>query len=182
MPTPDATKPTGVQSSGGVPTNRDFQGTISDGSTKVFATFVFKRMVPNNDMPWGNHGSAVAGVAVAKANDPSPVMGESHGLVGSAPNVRMMCIAARNAHIDHEVADQYSWMAGFYPLSQIEGFPRPVAARRRHHHMQPGLQSGRTAFRLGEGSARPSGGAARSRWRASGPPRARRPLGRPWRR
>jgi hypothetical protein len=114
---------TGVQSIGGVPTNDDFSGTVSNGSAKVLATFDFDNMVANNDNPNGNHGSGVAGVAVALANNPSPVPGESYGLVGSAPNVQIMTIVGRYPYIDIEVGDQYIWMAGFDPQSPLVGFP-----------------------------------------------------------
>jgi hypothetical protein len=114
---------TGVQSAGGVPTNDDFSGTLSNGSPKVLATFDFDNMVANNDTPNGNHGSGVAGVAVALANNPSPIAGESYGVVGSAPNVQIMTLVGRFPYIDIEVGDQYIWMAGFDPQSPMAGFP-----------------------------------------------------------
>jgi hypothetical protein len=104
----------GTQTAGGVPTNPDFQGTVSDGSPKVVATYDFVNLVANNDAPWDNHGSGVAGVSVAKANNPSPLPGESHGLCGSAPNVRTMLITG-TASTDVYIGDQYLWMAGFDP-------------------------------------------------------------------
>jgi hypothetical protein len=119
----------GVQSTAGVPRNGDFSGTVSNGSAKVFATFDFDNMVANNDNPWDNHGSGVAGVSVALANNPSPVAGESYGLVGSAPNVRIMTVTGRLPYIDIEVADQYIWMAGFDPQSPLAGFPAAPPAR-----------------------------------------------------
>lgn len=119
----------GVQSTAGVPRNADFAGTLSDGSTKVEATFDFDNMVANNDAPWDDHGSGVAGVSTALANNPSPVAGESYGLVGSAPNVRIMTVAGRTPYIDIEVADQYVWMAGFDPQSPLPGFPAAPPTR-----------------------------------------------------
>ncbi len=113
----------GVQSMAAVPRNDDFSGTVSDGSAKVIATFDFDNMVANNDNPWSDHGSGVAGVAVALANNPSPIAGVAHGLVGSAPNVRIMTMVGRSPYIDIEVADQYVWMAGFNPQSPLVGFP-----------------------------------------------------------
>lgn len=117
----------GVQQMGGVPTNDDFTGTLSDGSPKVFASFDFDNMVANNNSPWDDHGSGVAGVSVALANNPSPVAGEGYGVVGSAPNVAMMCVAGRTPYIDIEVSDQYIWMAGFDPNSPLAGFPAPLS-------------------------------------------------------
>ncbi|WP_247234271.1 S8 family serine peptidase [Telluribacter sp. SYSU D00476] len=116
---------TGVQSAGGVPTNADFQGNISNGAPKVFAAFDFLNMVPNNDNPWGAHGSGVAGVSVALANNPAPIAGPAYGLVGSAPNVQIMTIAGM-ATTDVFIGDQYIWMAGFNPQSTMPGFPAPL--------------------------------------------------------
>lgn len=116
----------GVQSAGGTPTNADFQGILSNGSPKVFAAFDFVNMVANNDAPWDNHGSGVAGVSVAMANNPAPVAGPAFGLVGSAPNVQIMTIVGI-ASTDIYVGDQYIWMAGFDPQSTVAGFPAPLA-------------------------------------------------------
>lgn len=114
----------GVQSAGGTTTNADFQGNLSNGAPKVLAAFDFVNMVANNDAPWDNHGSGVAGVSVALANNPAPAAGPAYGLVGSAPNVQIMTIAG-TASTDVFVADQYIWMAGFDPQSTVTGFPAP---------------------------------------------------------
>ncbi|MBK9102941.1 MAG: hypothetical protein IPM90_16055 [Austwickia sp.] len=60
---------TGVQQSGGIPTNADFAGTLSNGAPKNFGSFDFQNMVANNDTPNNGHGSGVAGVATALANN-----------------------------------------------------------------------------------------------------------------
>ncbi|MBI3281209.1 MAG: S8 family serine peptidase [Acidobacteria bacterium] len=119
----------GVQSSGGAPTNDDFDGTLSNGAAKVLAAFDFDNMVANNDNPWSNHGSGVAGVSVALANNPAPVMGQTYGVVGSAPNVQIMTLVGRTPYVDIEVADQYIWMAGFDPQSPLAGFPAATPPR-----------------------------------------------------
>jgi Subtilase family len=116
----------GVQSAGGMPTNADFQGNLSNGTPKVLNVFDFVNMVANNDAPWSDHGSGVAGVSVALANNPAPVAGPTYGVVGSAPNVQIMTIAG-TASTDVFVADQYIWMAGFDPQSTVVGFPAPLA-------------------------------------------------------
>lgn len=113
----------GTQSAGGIPTNDDFAGTVSNGQPKVLASFDFDNMVANNNAPWDDHGSGVAGVAVARANNAAPVAGQTYGLVGSAPNVQIMTCAGRLPYVDIEVADQYIWMAGFNPQSPLAGFP-----------------------------------------------------------
>ena len=117
----------GVQQVGGVPTNGDFQGNVSNGQPKVFTSYDFDAMVANNNNPWADHGSGVAGVATAVANNPAPSAGEGFGVTGSAPNVQMLCVVGRTPYIDIEVADQYVWMAGFNPNSPIAGFPAPPA-------------------------------------------------------
>ncbi len=119
----------GVQSAGGIPTNMDFSGTVSSGTNKVITSFDFDNMVANNDNPWSDHGSGVAGVSVALANNPAPVAGLAYGLCGSAPNVRIMTITGRTPYVDIEVADQYIWMAGFDPQSPLAGFPTMPPAR-----------------------------------------------------
>ncbi|GAA1959541.1 S8 family serine peptidase [Microbacterium deminutum] len=116
----------GVQQSGGVPTNADFTGTLTNGQPKVFASFDFDTMVANNNSPWSNHGSGVAGVSTAMANNPAP-SGGGFGIAGAAPNVQMLSIVGRTPYVDIEVSDQYIWMAGFNPQSPIAGFPAPLS-------------------------------------------------------
>ncbi|MBG6054309.1 hypothetical protein IWX81_000699 [Salinibacterium sp. CAN_S4] len=116
----------GVQESGGVPTNADFTGSLTNGQPKVFASFDFENMVANNNTPWSNHGSGVAGVSVARANNVAP-SGGGFGVAGAAPNVQMMSIVGRTPHVDLEVSDQYVWMAGFDPASPLTGFPAPLS-------------------------------------------------------
>jgi hypothetical protein len=119
----------GVQSAAGAPTNGDFQGNLSNGQPKVLTAFDFDTMVANNDSPWDTHGSGVAGVSVAMANNAAPVAGPSYGLVGSAPNVQIMTLIGREPTIDIEVGDQYVWMAGFDPHSSLAGFPAAPPSR-----------------------------------------------------
>jgi subtilisin family serine protease len=116
----------GVQEAGGFPTNDDFAGTLTNGQPKVFASFDFDTMVANNNNPWSNHGSGVAGVSVARANNVSPT-GGGYGVAGAAPNVQMMSIVGRTPYVDIEVSDQYIWMAGFNPQSPLAGFPAPLS-------------------------------------------------------
>lgn len=116
----------GVQETGGTPTNADFTGTLTNGQPKVFASFDFENMVANNNNPWGDHGSGVAGVSVARANNPAPG-GGGFGLAGAAPNVQMMSVVGRFPYVDIEVSDQYIWMAGFNPQSPLAGFPAPLS-------------------------------------------------------
>jgi subtilisin family serine protease len=117
----------GTQTASGTPTNADFNGTLSNAQPKVLQSFDFENMVANNDTPWNPHGSGVAGVSVAMANNPNAF--NAQGVVGSAPNVQVMLCAGRVPYVDIEVADQYIWMAGFDPQSPLTGFPASPPAR-----------------------------------------------------
>jgi subtilisin family serine protease len=110
----------GTESSGGVPTNPDFQGNVSNGQPKLLASFDFNNMVANNDNPWDDHGSGVAGVCAAMANNPIPF--NAQGVVGSAPNVQIITVASGGG-TEVDTADAYIWMAGFDPQSPTAGFP-----------------------------------------------------------
>jgi hypothetical protein len=115
----------GVVSVGGVPSHPEFQGTVSDGSTKVYRLFDFRTLVPHNDVPMGDHGMGTAGVAAARANNPSTVPGVTEGLSGAAPNCRVMGLIFPSTEVD--IADMYIWAAGFNPNSPRAGFPAPIS-------------------------------------------------------
>ncbi|MGQ0642004.1 MAG: S8 family serine peptidase [Gemmatimonadaceae bacterium] len=115
----------GTQSSGGAPTNPDFQGTVSNGATKLYQAFDFANMVANNDNPWSNHGSGVAGIVSARAANPAPVAGQSSGVAGSAPNCRLITIA--HGGTETTTADIYIWAAGFNANSPLVGFPAQIS-------------------------------------------------------
>ena len=70
-----ATVDQGIESAGGVPVNPEFQGNVSNGSTKTYRLFDFINLVADNDNPIGSHGMGVAGVCGARADNPSPVAG-----------------------------------------------------------------------------------------------------------
>lgn len=120
-----ATVDQGIQSSGGVPVNPDLGGTVSDGSDKVYRLFDFRTLVPNNDAPPGDHGMGVAGVATARANNGSVILGQQEGLAGAAPNCRVMGLIFPSTEVDQ--ADMYIWAAGFDPNSPRVGFPAPIS-------------------------------------------------------
>ena len=132
----------GTQSAGGTPTNSDFQGTVSDGSTKVYQVFDFFNMVPNNNAPWDDHGSGVAGIVSARANNPAPVAGQSEGVVGPAANCRLITI--EHGGTEATTADIFIWAAGFNPNSPIAGFPAPIS---------PGADVTTCSLGLGAGAA-----------------------------
>ncbi len=115
----------GTQSAGGAPTNPDFQGTVSSGATKVYQAFDFSNMVANNDNPWDDHGSGVAGIVSGRADNPSAIMGQSSGVAGSAPNCRLITIA--HGGPETTTADIYIWAAGFNPNSPLAGFPAQIS-------------------------------------------------------
>ncbi|MBI4896743.1 MAG: S8 family serine peptidase [Actinobacteria bacterium] len=133
---------TGTQSSGGAPTNPDFQGTVSNGATKVYRAYDFANMVANNDAPWGDHGSGVAGVTAANAANAAPIAGQFAGVVGAAPNCRLLTMAQSGT--DTQIADMYIWAAGFNPNSPTVGFPAPIS---------PGADVFTCSLGLGAGAA-----------------------------
>ncbi|MEM8961876.1 MAG: S8 family serine peptidase, partial [Acidobacteriota bacterium] len=114
----------GIQSTGGVPAHPDFQGTVSDGSDKVYQLYDFRTLVAHNDAPPGDHGMGVSGVAAAKAGNASIIVGQEEGLAGAAPNCRLMGLIYPVTEIDR--ADMYIWAAGFDPNSPRVGFPAPI--------------------------------------------------------
>ena len=59
----------GIQSSGGVPAQPEFQAAVSDGSSKVYLLYDFNNLVPNNDALLGDHGSLATSL---KAEFPIP--------------------------------------------------------------------------------------------------------------
>jgi hypothetical protein len=102
----------------------EFSGTATDGQSKVYKSFDFRNMVSNNNNipidPQGYpywHGMACAGVAAALANNPSVFSGESKGIVGAAPNCRVMGLIRPFDPPGTEIqyADAYMWTAGFDP-------------------------------------------------------------------
>jgi hypothetical protein len=120
----------GIQSAttGGVAAavNADFQGTVSSGANKVSNFFDFSNMVPNNDAPPNNHGMGCAGVAGARANNPSPVAGTSAGVVGAAPNCRLLGAIRPAVGTNQQYADAFVWMAGFNPGWTADGVNYPA--------------------------------------------------------
>lgn len=115
----------GIVSNGGVPAHPEFQGTVSNGANKVYRLFDFRTLAPNNDAPMGDHGMGTAGVATARANNPSTAAGITEGLTGSAPNCRVMGLIFPSTEVDQ--ADMYVWAAGFDPNSPRIGFPAPIS-------------------------------------------------------
>ena len=114
----------GIESSGGVPRHPDFQGAVSDGTSKVYRLYDFRNLVPNNDAVLGDHGMGVAGVGAARANNPSIIAGQDEGIAGAAPNCRVMGLIYPSTESDQ--LDMYVWAAGFDPGSPRPGFPAPI--------------------------------------------------------
>ncbi len=115
----------GIQSSGGVPLNPDFQGSVSDGRSKVYKLHDFRKMVPDNDTPLGDHGVACAGIATGKADNPSidPSLGE--GIAGASPNARLIGLI----YASHEAQriEMYLWAAGLDAQSDRIDFPDRIS-------------------------------------------------------
>jgi hypothetical protein len=103
-----------------------FEGTVTSGNDKVTRFFDFARVVPNNDAPPNDHGMGCAGVATALANNPSVLAGEEEGVVGVAPNCRVMGLIRPVPGGEVHYSDAYIWMAGFYPGWVADGTDYPV--------------------------------------------------------
>lgn len=120
-----ATVDQGIQSTAGVPLNAEFQGNVSNGTTKTYRLFDFINLVANNDNPIGDHGMGVAGVCGARSDNASPVAGVGEALAGSAPNCRIMGLIFPGSDVD--IADMFIWAAGFNPGSPRMGFPAAIS-------------------------------------------------------
>ncbi|MES2666130.1 MAG: S8 family serine peptidase [Pseudomonadota bacterium] len=109
------------------PTHPDFQGTVSDGQPKVVTFFDFANMAANNNAPNGDHGIQCAGVAVATALNASPVAGEEEGVVGAAPNCRLLAIQAPIGGPETVFSDLYLWTSGRPHASTDPAWPAALA-------------------------------------------------------
>jgi hypothetical protein len=117
---------TGIRSALGVVENPNFQGAVSDGTSKVYQLFDFQRMVPDNDRPalgTSDHGVACAGVAAASAVRSG---GAGFGVAGAAPNTRLLGLIFPATEAPR--LQMYIWAAGL----NAKGTP-PFPAR-----IQPG--------------------------------------------
>lgn len=131
----------GIQSIGGVPEHPEFQGAVSDGSSKTYLLFDFRTLVPHNDAVMGDHGMGVGGVGAARADNASIIAGQDEGLAGAAPNCRVMGLIFPASESDQ--LDMYIWAAGFDPGSPRPGFPAPIT---------PGADVFSTSIGFGAGS------------------------------
>lgn len=111
----------GIKSVGGIPENPDFQGLVSNGSTKVYKLFDFQQMVDHNDDPLGDHGVACTGVASAIANNFEPGSEVGIGTSGAAPNIRLVGLIFPNP--ESQILEMYSWAAGLKVKSSRPNFP-----------------------------------------------------------
>ncbi len=127
---------TGVKTNtvGGVTTaaHPEFQGNVSNGNPKSVAFFDFGSMVANNDSPEtvfgdGYHGSACAGVILARADNASTVAGEEEGCAGAAPNCQLVSAMGSTAQTEVDLSDIYLWLSGLNPASTDPAFPAALA-------------------------------------------------------
>ncbi|MHA1906296.1 MAG: S8 family serine peptidase [Candidatus Thorarchaeota archaeon] len=99
----------------------DFNGQVTSGQDKVCQFYDFANMVDNNDNPPNNHGMGCSGVATALANNNSPIAGINEGVVGAAPNCRVMGLIRPTGTTTQRYADAFIWIAGFDPGWTIDG-------------------------------------------------------------
>jgi len=113
-----------VMDSGIDSTHPDLNGTVTNGSQKIYQLFDFVNMVSDNNSLAGDHGTCCAGVSTGNTNNNSIVSGENEGIVGAAGNCRLMGL--RRGGPETKYADAYMWAAGFDPNSTIPGFPTAI--------------------------------------------------------
>lgn len=114
----------GIKSVAGVPENADFQGIVSDGSSKTYQLYNFSSMVPNNDAPFGNHGVGCAGVATSIADNPSTDPAVGIGLAGAAPNSRLIGLIYNGLYDTN--LPMFIWAAGLNFPTTDPAFPAPI--------------------------------------------------------
>lgn len=115
----------GVVDSGVDPNNPDFNGNVSDGSSKIYQAFDFVNMVANTNSRSSDHGTCCASAAASMTNNPSAVSGFNEGVSGVAGNCRVLAI--RRGGSEALYADMYLWAAGFDPESDVSGFPAQIS-------------------------------------------------------
>jgi subtilisin family serine protease len=104
----------------------DFNGTVTSGAPKISVYFDFNARVANNDNTVDSHGVGCAGIAAALAENPSGVPGEAEGVVGAAPNCRVIAIIRGGT--EKRYSDAYIWMAGLDPGATDPWFPALLPA------------------------------------------------------
>lgn len=114
----------GIVDSGVDPNHPDFNGTVSDGSSKIYQAFDFSNMVPNNNTLTSGHGTSCASAAASSTNNLSGVAGTNEGVAGVAGNARI--IAMRRSGNEAKYADMYLWAGGLDPESDIDDFPAQI--------------------------------------------------------
>ena len=129
----------GIQSTtaGGVTTaaHADFEGAVTGGADKVAHFIDFNSLTLDNDSPPNNHGMGCSGVAGGLANNPSGVGGIRMGIVGAAPNCRLIGAIRPLPATIQQYADAFVWLVGFDPGWTGDGvnygvgtvFPAPPA-------------------------------------------------------
>jgi hypothetical protein len=114
----------GIVDSGVDPNHPDFNGTVSDGSSKIYQAFDFNNMVPNNNTLSSGHGTSCASAAASSTNNLSDVAGTNKGVAGVAGNARI--IAMRRSGNKAKYADMYLWAGGLDPESDLNDFPHKL--------------------------------------------------------
>jgi len=106
-----------------------FNGTVSNGQPKIFASYDFANMVANNNALGGSHGTCCASASVGFTNVSSVAGGVPDGTVGIAGNCRVMGIRQPGwaAGLETNYSDMYIWIGGFNPNSTIASFPAQLA-------------------------------------------------------
>jgi hypothetical protein len=91
----------------------DLSGIVSNGKSKVCEFYDFENGSPDNNNPSNeHHGSKCAGVASALANNPPHFNGNAEGIVGAAPNCRIMGLKIPTSGPEMRYYDALVWASG----------------------------------------------------------------------
>ena len=117
----------GVVDSGIEASHPDFNGNVSDGSSKIYQSFDFQNMVANNDSLISGHGTSCASAAASMSNNSSSVSGVNEGVSGVAGNCRLIGVRRPSSGSDSEYAEIYLWTGGLDAQSDDPDFPAQIS-------------------------------------------------------
>jgi subtilisin family serine protease len=101
----------------------EFNGTLSNGSNKIYQLFDFVQMVANNNILPSDHGTCCASAVTAATNNLSAVAGVNEGVSGVAGNCRLIGVRRPVGVAEDRYAEIYLWLAGFDQENMPENFP-----------------------------------------------------------
>jgi subtilisin family serine protease len=117
----------GIKSKRGVVEHDDLNGKLSDSRDKIYKLFDFVLKVCDNDQPtdFSPHGVFCAGVASASADNVPTSSSVGNGVVGAAPNTRLMGLISPSLY--DLFAESYLWAAGLNVTDPPDRFPQTIS-------------------------------------------------------